>query len=80
MNEVGNESHKQLCILLEIQYMKNNNEEVENYNDSKLFPGNWYFDDRYALKCDILMEALSKNVKIIETEKYELLHSCFREK
>lgn len=41
--------------------------------DTIIFPSNWYRIINYQLKIDILLEALERNVLIIDTKKYQEL-------
>ena len=43
----------------------------KKYKDNLLFPNDWYAILNYQLKIDILMEAINKNVLIIDTENYK---------
>ena len=41
--------------------------------DTIIFPSNWYRIIKYQIKIDILLEALERNVLIIDTKKYQEL-------
>ena len=59
-------------VLLEITYIK-------NFDNTNIFPNNWYNIKDYSLKIKILNETLKKNLLIIETEMYNNFinnHSC----
>lgn len=43
------------------------------YKDTIIFPSNWYRIINYQQKIDILLEALERNVLIIDTKKYQEL-------
>ncbi len=60
---------KELYILMEMNYLKENNRTIEQNNDD-LFPVNWYKITDYKLKTEILYEAIKEKVKIEKTKKY----------
>ena len=65
---------KEMYILMEINYLKENNRSVDD-NNIDLFPFDWYKIDNYKLKTEILYEAIKKKVKVIDTDGYNKL-SC----
>lgn len=60
---------KELYILMELNYLKENNRKPEQNNDD-LFPINWYKIKDYKLKTEIIYEAIKEKVKIEDTKKY----------
>ncbi len=60
---------KELYILMEMNYLKENNRTIED-NNKDLFPINWYKITDYKLKTEILYEAIKEKVKIEKTKKY----------
>lgn len=61
--------YKELYILMELNYLKENNRTPEQNNDD-LFPINWYKIKDYKLKTEIIYEAIKEKVKIEDTKKY----------
>ena len=55
-------------IAYELLYETNMN---KKYKDVEIFPKHWYRILDYQLKIDILLEALEKNVLIVDTNKYQ---------
>lgn len=61
---------KQVYLIVEINYLKKNNRTV--YDENKdLFPFDWYSINDYKLKTEILTEAITNKVKVIDTKKYK---------
>lgn len=61
-----------VCNILEIEYVKSHGRNgtydiTMNYD---LFPNDWYDNESFEVKIEILKEALEKNILIIETESY----------
>lgn len=63
---------KDLYIMMEINFLKENNRTTQQDN-SDLFPTGWDLSDNYQLKTEILLEAINKKIKIIETDKYQYM-------
>lgn len=61
---------EQLYLMMEINYLKENNRNINDNNDD-LFPPNWYLLDNYDKKAEILLEAINNKVKIVDTKKYQ---------
>ena len=59
-----------ICLMMEINYLKVNNRDINGNNDD-LFPFNWYSIKDYQKKAEILLEAINDKVKIIDTKKYQ---------
>ena len=56
-------SDKDLCTILEVEYLKNNNK----------LPIEWYQSDNYELKLEIISKAINTNKTINEIEEYKLI-------
>ena len=65
---------EQLYLMMEINYLKENNRNINDNNDD-LFPFNWYLLDNYEKKAEILLEAINNKVKIVDTKKYQEFRS-----
>lgn len=65
---------EQLYLMMEINYLKENNRDINGNNDD-LFPLNWYLLDNYDKKAEILLEAINNKVKIVDTKKYQEIKS-----
>jgi len=65
---------EQLYLMMEINYLKENNRNINDNNDD-LFPLNWYLLDNYEKKAEILLEAINNKVKIVDTKKYQEFRS-----
>ena len=61
---------KELYIMMEINFLKENNRNL-NDDNSDLFPVDWYTSTNYQLKAEILLEAIQKKIKIVETDNYQ---------
>lgn len=66
-------TEKEIYVKLEIKYIEEMGRKIEDDNRD-LFPLSWYSILDYNLKIEILYEAISKKIKIINTNKY--LSSC----
>lgn len=53
-----------LYVIAELNYKKRHN------NQKNIFPNNWYSNNNYKLKTEIIAEAIKKNIKIEETDLY----------
>lgn len=64
---------KLLYNILDVKYLKMFGRKVTyNFNDNyDLYPNGWYLIDDYEFKCRILLEALEKQEKIINTDLYQ---------
>ena len=62
---------KTLYIIMEANYLKEMNRNIDDDNKD-LFPFNWYLFDDYVLKTEILYEAIKNKKKIVNTKKYQL--------
>ena len=56
--------------MMEINFLKENNRNL-NDDNSDLFPVDWYTSTNYQLKAEILLEAIQKKIKIVETDNYQ---------
>lgn len=61
---------EELYLMMEINYLKENNRSLADDN-TDLFPTTWYLYDNYQQKAEILLEAINKKVKIVDTQKYK---------
>lgn len=60
------------CKLLEFEYIKSRGRQVTYNLDNNydLFPSDWFDNESYIVKIEILKEAIDKNILIHETEGY----------
>ncbi len=61
---------RDIYLMMEINFLKENNRNVKEDN-SDLFPANWYLCTNYVLMTEILMEAIKKKIRIIDTTLYQ---------
>ncbi len=66
----NNDSKKIACQIMEINYMQKLKKD-NNQNNYDLFPMGWFDIEDYKKKIEILAEAISKNIEIIQTKSYQ---------
>lgn len=58
--------------LLEVKYLKSNGREIAYGNlNEDLYPSGWFSINSYDFKIEVLKEALEKNIKIVETDRFQ---------
>ena len=71
---MNNELQKDIfaCEMLEVKYCRLNGLEnkMSNLDYSLIFPPDWFNVNDYKKRIEILIEAIEKGIKIIETDKY----------
>lgn len=61
---------KMMCELLEINYCDMLGKTTSLEDMEEIFPTDWFVNDEYEFKIEILNEAIDNNCLIIETELY----------
>ena len=65
---------EELYILLETAYVKREKEKNKlNFDEKDIFPYDWYGIQDYKTKIDILLESISNNQLIENTQMYRKL-------
>ena len=71
-NVLGDEEDLKIQLrLLETAYISSQGMEVGDEATDKLFPRDWFEDTDFAIKMKILVDAISDDKTIMETDEYQ---------
>ena len=57
--------------MLEVAYIEQNGLDVNDEKSNSLFPEDWGIDNNNEEKIDILIAAIDKNERIVNTDEYQ---------
>ena len=74
------EEEKIIYRMMEYRYLKENGRQISSdpQINADLYPSDWYSNDDYLTKAEILGEAIEKKVLINQTEKYKQIQEGIR--